>query len=897
MIGPHAPSDPEKSETLVLTATERLARELREAHNLQRADRGDRVWEAPRVQSWSRWLIDTWTASWPDAQLLSATQELVLWRSAIERDGTHTLLAPLSAAREARRADQLLRRHRIDLDAWPAWQDEHQAFRRWRAQVTRQLTEHHWLTSADIPREVCALLETGAVGTLPVRIELAGFIEPPGAAEQAVLNALRARGVDLQTRAPPVPEVQVHRHRLPDEAAQWRWVAQQLQLALQPFVQSGKRPPRLLLALPDPDAAREPLEAALRDALLPASGLADDAPALLPWRWARGRPLAEQPLVDSLLAALQLQAERNAPALVSRVLLSGALWSEAQRAETAAVDARLRDAGRPQIPLQRLTQLGPQDLRERFARLLALLQAAPSRALPSAWSQHFLQRLTALGWPGVEALDSQSYQAVRAARGLLDRLGTLDAQLGRVPETTAREWLGELLRATDFEPRADHEQPIFITRLDEAATLQADLLFVLDATSQRLPPQRRASPFVAQDALRTAGAAEADPSAWLARTQAQVQALLQQVAPQVHVCAPRLDARGAELLVSTLFGDAQAWPDASTPDAVGALEAALPQDPAARPLQRPDADSVPPVDPEEQAGLRADAALFKAWFESPFFAFARYRLGVESLPESAAGMDARVQGNLVHAVLEALWAQIGDSRNLEALRHAGTLDALIDTTLDAQLPQLLAEADYGAAMVRLERQRVRALLQQWLAHETRRLDPFHVRAIEPNAQPTVAGLSLRLRLDRVDEVQTPYGARWLVIDYKTGRNAEPRGWKAERLEEPQLPLYAGYAATLAAGVPQVDGICFGHLKDGHPALAAQTSWRKKLINDPAADTDGEWQARLGQWRVALEAAAQGFLAGEAGLAQRVKPRSHYADLLPLAAQGEDDDADGDEGDA
>ena len=742
-----------------------------------------------------------------------------------------------------------------------------------------------------------ALIESGRAGTLPARIELAGFIERPGAAEQAVLDALRARGVELQPLAPPAVSAQVHRHRLPDEAAQWRWVAQQLQLALQPCVQTGQRPPRLLLALPDPDAAREPLEAALRDALLPTPGDDDDTPALPPWRWARGRPLAEQPLVDSLLAALQLQAERNAPALVSRVLLSGALWSQAQRAQTSAIDARLRDAGRPQIPLERLTQLGPQDLRERFASLLALLQAAPSRALPSAWSQHFSQRLSVLGWPGVEALDSQSYQAVRAARGLLDRLGTLDAQLGRVPETTAREWLGELLRATDFEPRADHEQPIFITRLDEAATLQADLLFVLDATSQRLPPQRRASPFVSLDAQRAAGAAEADPVAWLARTRAQTQALLQQVAPQVHVCAPRLDARGAELLVSTLFGAAQAWPDASTPDALGALAAALPQDPAPRPLQRPDADPVPPVDPEEQAGLRADAALFKAWFESPFFAFAKYRLGVESLPEPAAGMDARVQGNLVHAALEALWEQIGDSRNLAAMRAAGTLDARIDAVLDAEIPRLLPAADYGAALIRLERERVRHLLQQWLAHETRRRDPFHVRAIEPNARPTVAGLRLRLRLDRVDEVQTPYGARWLVIDYKTGRHAEPRGWKAERLEEPQLPLYASYAATLAAGVPQVDGVCFGHLKDGHPALAAQTSWRKKLINDPPADTDGEWQARLGQWRVALEAAAQGFLAGEAGLAQRVKPRSHYADLLPLAAQGEDDDADGDEGDA
>ena len=276
-------------------------------------------------------------------------------------------------------------------------------------------------------------------GTLPARIELAGFIERPGAAEQAVLDALRARGVELQPLAPPAVSAQVHRHRLPDEAAQWRWVAQQLQLALQPCVQTGQRPPRLLLVLPDPDAAREPLEAALRDALLPTPGDDDDTPALPPWRWARGRPLAEQPLVDSLLAALQLQAERNAPALVSRVLLSGALWSQAQRAQTSAIDARLRDAGRPFL----LSAANVYERELTLRNLRTMLGSAPAMNVSFALSPFYtpcekianmMQNHLPMGMAPPGGLPS-GMQAQMARTGLEMKFGTyLDETAKRQPE-------------------------------------------------------------------------------------------------------------------------------------------------------------------------------------------------------------------------------------------------------------------------------------------------------------------------------------------------------------------------------------------------------------------------------------------------------------------------------
>lgn len=878
---PDARSAAPLRERLTLTATDRLARQLREDANLARARSGAAVWEAPHVASWSRWLIDTWTASWPDAQLLSSTQELVLWREAIERDEAGAqLLTTSAAAREARRGDQLLRRYRIALDGAPAWLEEHQAFRRWRQHVSRRMAQAHWLTGADLAQELARLIAEQAIA-VPEAVELVGFSAALPPSEQAVLDALRARGTQVEFMPAEPLAPRIARYRLPDEEAQWRWVAQDIREQLRARAED---PPRIVIALPDPDGPRELAESVLRTVLAPWLARGEGAQ---PWRWERGRPLAEQAVMDALLAVLQLRVEDNAPETIGRVLLSASLWTAEQRAATAQADYRLRDSGVTRVSLARLQALLPPALAARFAAFARQLSARPTRALPSDWALHFRTLLDELGWPGAEALDSQTYQAARAARGLLERLGTLDAQLGRVPAASAREWLAELARGTRFSPRVEHAQPVLITSLEEAAALRCERLYVLDSSAALLPTPARPTPFLPVELQDAAGVPEASPARWLARTQAQIAALLGSCAPEVLLCLPRVDARGAELQPSSLFGATAPWMDADAPRCIGALEIALGE--TGTQARWPADDPVPAVDAAEQAALRPDSALFKAWFESPFFAFCAYRLGVKALPQPPRGLDARVQGTLVHAALETLWGDLLDSHALAAL-EPDALAARVAAAVEAQAARLLPADSFGAATRALEIARARDVVQQWLLHERRRLDPFRVAQRELGAEPVVAGLALRLRLDRVDCVQTATGERWLVMDYKTGREAKTEGWKVEKLREPQLPLYASHAATAAAGIEQVDGICFGHLRDGHPALVARTNWRKKLIEEPLAPTGDEWGRTLLDWRTAIEDAARGFLAGDAWLDPRVSDRSHQAALLALAGARADEDA-------
>lgn len=855
-----------------LTAHDALARQLREQANLERSRGAVAVWEAPRIATFSRWCIDQWSASWPSEQLLSATQELVLWRQAIERDALH-LLAPQATAREARRADQLLRRYQIE-DTGPALGDEHRAFRRWRTWVQQRMDAQGWITAADIAPAVADRVLQGEIAA-PGSIRLAGFVDPLSPAEARLCAALAERGCVVEYAAAGDAKTQVEFHACDSDDAQFRAVA----LAVREALAEGEH--SLLIALPDVEARRAPLEAALREFVAPwvADG-ADDAP----WRWLQGQRLADQPWIDVMLDVLQLAPEGNEPSRISRLLLSTVLFLPREREASSQVEYALRERGAPQVRLTSLARQLPGEAGERFAALDAILKQVPRAALPSDWAQHFQACLGAIGWPGRQELDSHSFQAVSAGRDLLDRLGTLDAQLGRVPASTARQWPQELAGATPFAARADHLQPVRIASLEEAASLGCQRLFVLDADSARLPAAARPSPLLPLELQRAAGVPEAAPETWLERSRRQVSALLCGCAPRVRVSASRVDGSGAELMPSCLFAEAADWANVQAPERIGAVEQVLQDDRALG--ERPASDPVPAVSEGERDGLRPGVRLLESWFEAPFFAFCTERLGVRELSLPARGISSALQGQVLHQVLQDFYRKLPEQAALKLLGEAGR-EREVDALLDRHVAEYLPQSDFGSTLVALERGRMRAVLLEWLRHECQRIDPFKVIATEGEARPRIGGLQFSLRIDRVDRVRSALGPRCLVVDYKTGRQADPRGWRAEKA--PQLPLYASHAARELADIGEVNGVCFAHLKEGHPALSACTDWRKKLIEEPEADLGDDWRQKLAIWRREIEGAVNGFLAGTAPAPGAVGAFSFNAALLQLAGTSPDED--------
>lgn len=862
--------------TLTLTPTDLTARELRADHAQARRLAGERVWAAPQIQSLRQWIEDSWADGWPAEQRLSQTQLLALWQTVVEREQA-SLLSPLACARLALAAERLCAAWRIDPEQAPAYTDEHQAFRRWRRQVHARMQQHGWVAAHDLPARLAPeALASGAA------VELRGFDHPVTPAEQAVLDALTGAGrlhaAPAADRAPG--RVQAWTHA--DAEAQFRGIAALIRTRL---AAAGDGPlPRILLAVPDPEGRRVQIEDALVDLVAPWLRLGGETTGS-PWRWVSGPALAAHPWATALAVAAQLSAQQLSADTASALLLCPGLWRGEQRLAAAATDLRLRETGWPHMNLAMLRGLAAAPLQAPLEKLAVQLGREPARALPSAWSGHFRARLDVLGWPGEEALPSAIYQTVRTLEQALDRLGTLDALLGPVPATRARQWLMETLRQP-FQPRADHPQPLLIGRPEDFTGLDCELLIVCDASADSLPGPAGANPFIAVQAQRAAGVPEAAPDTWLAWRSQQLQALARRAGEVLYTLAVQ-DERGAQVRPSPLLG--ADWQPAPPPAARSHSERSA----EATQLVWPASDPVPPLGPAETT-VRGDVSLFKHWFASPFVAFCSHRLGVRSLPARRPGLSALVQGQLLHAALADFWGAVQTREALRAL-DAGSLARQAAAALAPHLARALPEAAYGPALVRLETARLNDLLHQWLQHELRRVHPFTVIAREQALETRLGALPVSLRLDRADRVDTPDGPRILLIDYKTGSDAPVRGWDADRLSEPQLPLYA-LLAPAALDIPGVDGIAFAHLLDGHPALSARTRWAARLIEDSPLEGD-DWDRALAEWTARLNEAASGFCAGWAGLDRRqlqgqARLYRPYLDLAGSAA--EDDGENGDE---
>jgi RecB family exonuclease len=232
----------------------------------------------------------------------------------------------------------------------------------------------------------------------------------------------------------------------------------------------------------------------------------------------------------------------------------------------------------------------------------------------------------------------------------------------------------------------------------------------------------------------------------------------------------------------------------------------------------------------------------------PFKAFATHRLCATGLELKTPGPDPQDRGNLVHGALAAFWQHLNGQAALLALSDAAltlAIDRAVTTALDAL-------AEITGRVRELEHARLVLVMREWLAFERQRV-PFEVEEVESERRLAVGALEFSLRIDRIDRLA---GDRLLILDYKTGKTARNE-WDLPRPTAPQLLLYA-----LAEHPAPVAAIGFARV---HRA-ESQLMLLPKEADKAAPETDLE--DSLAQWRSALTALAEEYMAGEA----RVDPK-------------------------
>jgi ATP-dependent helicase/nuclease subunit B len=156
----------------------------------------------------------------------------------------------------------------------------------------------------------------------------------------------------------------------------------------------------------------------------------------------------------------------------------------------------------------------------------------------------------------------------------------------------------------------------------------------------------------------------------------------------------------------------------------------------------------------------------------------------------------------------------------------------------------------------MEKTRNQNLALEWLINFDLARNNFTVLKPEKSVTTKINGLTLNLKIDRVDEISDN---KYVLIDYKSGE-AKPGDWLKERIIAPQLPLYS----TLTS--PSV--VAFGKIKKGQIEF--------KGVKDSSIDFSGfkvtnytketkvsEWKDLLALWKNKIHLLANEFLSGRA----------------------------------
>lgn len=855
--------------TLVVPSRQRL-RAVQLAYAAAELAAARRVWASPDVLTPAGFLRREaerllGVAADPGPRVLSAAEEWLLWReSALQAAGGSVFLDGGALAQSLQRASELAAQYRLRIR--PAPRD----------------------TEAGLLYEAQRLFEARARGLRATRAAAFGEAlreAPPGAAP------LLLRGFDAlppqlaaiaATRAPaalaPAAAAAPASARLlrpPDMTAELEAISAwcHARLAAEPNA-------RLLVMLTGPGGPRERLAALIRAALDPGGLITGASEGGDSVGIEGGEPFAALPLPSHALTGLGLLGAEELDLEALTGWLSAPHWESPPATQRAALSLMLRQRGLSGLDLRELLgalQLAPRELKAAARELDGRLHRAAGalkdgRASPQRWSERFESALALLGWPGALNEGSGAHQTRLRWRELLEEFGELSACAGLLTRAQALSLLRAYAARTAYRP-ADEDVSVTISPVLADPVVRYDGIWIASLSADLLPQPVSADPFLP---LAAQLAAEI-PAASAAGRRAQALTLFN---------AWRLGTGDLTLSVPVHEGDLELL---VSPLLAGlAAEAACPRR-SWLPLQLRrealtqtfrDERGLPWSSPAPLPGGTRSVTLQSA---CPFHAYAELRLGAAPPEQAEPGIAMDQRGRLLHAALQLLWERLQDSVSLGGL-SAAALERLIEACVSQAAHGLQADPrgrrrrgrrapdsqfDFFAVMSpALEREAARARrLIRRLCELERARPPFRVEATESEAELALGGGRIRMRLDRIDLIDTGR----VILDYKSGRSGSP-DWYGQRPTHPQLLAYLAATGEDVAALATVH-INAREVRFSGIARAPQLLPQVKAVKGASGVPADDWQAQQRAWISLIERLIGAFLAGDA----RVDPAAGACD--------------------
>ena len=847
----------------VLTANRRQSRIIGRRYDESRLAAGLHCWPAAAVMPLDAWLAAQWRrlagldAGLP--MLLDEAETLWPWRVCADRHLDPGLVALPDLASAARRAWVQLYRHGAsldDLEGEVLTRDQRQ-FLAWSRDVERRLAAGGW----EDPGRLETLLADRASGMAPLPgLLLAGF-ERPAPSLVALMERLSAQGVDVDWTMPTGEPGETRLHAAADTADETRswltWTRQRLE---------ARPDARLAVVVPDLQARRAAIERALDEHLQPELELPGTRERDRAYDLAGGEPLAACGVAAAALDCLSSLAHRIEFAVFSRLLRSRYCPAGDDPVPRVRLDLELRREGIATWPVTALAGRakrqdcgGTEGALDAVRRVLSEGQAIRPT---DEWARVFGELLSAWGWPGPGPLASDEFQAAEALR---NRLADFARQARIAPAMSLDQARAEFLAAREAPFQPERGVPsVWILDALEPPGIGFDGLWVSGLTAASWPLPARHEAFLPLSLQRRLGIPGVTAEDALEHAAATVEAW----------------QRGAREVVFS-------WPQ-SQDDATVEPSRVIPSAPMlalahrfnTRAVAWQQASSLEPLPADEAPALagaaRGGARILDLQAKCPFRAFAELRLDARPLEEPTAGIDPRLRGILLHTTLELAWQDLREHARLAAL-GPDELAALVERCLHASMGEHLPD-EVGERHRQLEWSWQRAAALHALVVDRGR-DPFEVVATEETLEADLAGLSLKLRVDRIDR----FAGGLIVLDYKTG-HATTSQWRGSRPDAPQLPLYAVLKGA------EVGGVAFFLADARGAALRGVACEAQRLPGmEPAARyalTDDKekgfgWSEIRGRWHGWLADLSREFQRGVAHVDPKLPATCRYCHLDTL----------------
>lgn len=844
----------------LLLPNSRAARELRSAFDARQRTLGNSAWQPAPALAWQQWTTSLWSELIVNGAetrlLLNTTQEQALWREIITDDpNSSTLGSPDTLAELARSAFHLAARYNAtaQLRSSATTQDS-RVFATWADTFLKRCTTRSYLSTALLEQALQQHLEANTL-TAPPTLELLGFHQL-APAQDSLLTTLRAHGTELQQHELIAEPSTTHYlwTTTANERDELTLAAQWARNHLQTNPSAG-----IAILVPDLAEVRDELDSTLRQHLAPElQSIAADLSAT-PWEFTTGAPLSTITLIADALDLIRWSTAALPVPRVSTLLLSPYLGPLAERDTRARFDAdtlRRTLLLRNEIDIPALLALASQHQQPlpwlEAVRSLLDRSALNSNRTYATWMELLRTLLSAANWPGDRTLSATEFEATRAWDSVLDLVSTLDFSGRRVSFATALRALERQAQSTTFTPPSTHA-PVQIITPAEAEGSVFDAVLFLRATDANWPAAEHTHPLLSWPLQRSLHMPGTIATATAARGREATRSLLARSNTVLFTHAT--ENSDGKLRPSPLLADfaVQYIPatdlitPTSTPDPI-VFEEHL------------DETELPPLASTE---IRGGARVLQLQAACGFRAFAEFRLHSTELDTLDLGFDARQSGSRLHHALQSFWADVKTQQRLRDMpqdEREATVNAYVDKAI---YHRLQPNSDWDAAYLDLQRQRLSALLLQWLDVELQR-SPFRISDSETELPLEVGPLTLKVRYDRIDEVDGGF----FLVDYKTGATAHPNQWHGDRPDEPQLPLYA-----FPFEPDQLKGLAFAKVRPGSEMKWLGYEADKGILPASRSNQLVDMPYLLNDWRSALIQLATDFANGQTNVDPKLFPHT------------------------